>query len=112
MVATNWINASGRTYERRVIVVLNQGFKAVSAEPRGSRRFPRINNLDLRLQKSFKLGDRVTLNAFFDLFNAFNSGAITDVNRLNNTDPADAPVFAPQRIVLPRRLQLGVKVGF
>jgi len=112
MVATNWINASGRTYERRVIVVLDQGFKAVSSEPRGSRRFPRTNNLDLRLQKSFKFGDRVTLNAFFDLFNAFNSGAITDVNRLNNTDPADAPVFAPQRIVLPRRLQLGVKVGF
>ncbi|HEX9637324.1 MAG TPA: TonB-dependent receptor [Acidobacteriota bacterium] len=111
-LAANWINASGRTYERRVIVVLDQGFKAVSSEPRGSRRFPRINNLDLRVQKTFEFGERFYLSAFFDLFNSFNNGAITDVNRINNTDPVDDPQFVPQRIVLPRRLQLGFKLGF
>lgn len=45
-------------------------------EPRGSQRYDTQYNLDLRLEKTFKIG-RYSLGIYADVFNVLNDDAIT-----------------------------------
>jgi hypothetical protein len=81
----------------------------ILAEERGSRRLPDAVRLDLRLEKTFKIGN-VSLSAFADCFNALNQGVATSVwgNSSNKT-------YAFERMMTindPRMFQLGARIEF
>jgi hypothetical protein len=45
-------------------------------ESRGSRRYPTRTNLDVRVEKTFKLG-KLKMGFLLDIFNVFNADTIT-----------------------------------
>jgi hypothetical protein len=63
--------AWGRTF---AAAQLAQGSESIRAEPRDTNRLPAINQLDLHVEKSLRLGSR-RLGAFADVFNVWNQGA-------------------------------------
>ncbi len=68
--------------------------QSIFTEARGSRQFDAQSNLDVRLQRVFRMG-RNDVIVGFEAFNVFNGNAITDVNQLlNNQDPADPTSLA------------------
>ena len=87
-------------------------------EPFGNRRLDATNNLDLRIEKIFKVGsgaDRLAVYA--DVLNVFNTGTITDVNaRYPEISIAgyEQPVAfgSPTELNLPRRMLLGARWSF
>jgi hypothetical protein len=55
---------------------LAQGTLTIAAEPPGSYFNPRVNLLNLRVDKTFQIGDNQSLTGMFDLFNVFNANTI------------------------------------
>jgi len=81
----------------------------IYAEERGSRRLPDVTLLDLRLEKTFKISN-VTLSAFADCFNVFNSGYAASV-WTNSSNPT----YEFERMMTinnPRVFQLGARIEF
>ncbi len=137
-VAVNaaWRTLSGRTYtpfQRFASSAIN--FSATSyyfgsssgrqpnLEPRGDRRLPMENYLDLRLEKVFQVGgrkDRIAVYA--DFLNLFNKGTVIGVlSRVPNTSVLlpdgsgeSVPVAfeAPSAIISPRQVILGARWSF
>ncbi len=107
---------SGGTYTRTVTsrfmgvtVSQSRGGVVVNAEERGSRRLPDTVQLDMRLEKAFKI-KKVTLAAFADCFNVFNRGVATSV--WNNSSN---PTYEFDRMLTinnPRMFQLGARIEF
>ena len=101
---------TGNTYNRLLYVSeeISQRGKIFLADERGSAyRYPDQTNLDLRLQKDFKLGDRLKIGIFADVFNVFNRGTVQEVI----TD-AGSEFGEIVDIVYPRRFRLGLRVYF
>jgi len=89
-----------------------QGAFTVLGEPRGSKwRLDPWYNLDLRVEKRFRLKGSFGINIFADAFNLFNSHAMIETLTTNAMDP-EGGFMKPARIVPPRRLQLAVQVVF
>jgi hypothetical protein len=53
---------------------LGQGVENIRAEPRGTRRLPALNQLDVHVEKNLRLGARV-LGAYAEVFNVSNQSA-------------------------------------
>lgn len=87
-------------------------------EPRGSRRRETGNNLDLRLEKIFRVGQgRDRISAYADFQNVFNTGTITGIqNRhpsVSIAGYADPVEFgAPSAVTPPRAVLLGLRWSF
>ncbi len=80
----------------------------VNAEERGSRRLPDTVQLDLRLEKAFKISN-VTLSVFADCFNLTNQGIATSVW----TDSSNLRVRQLGEMLTinaPRMFQLGARI--
>lgn len=115
LVGANYLFQSGRAWVRfRNVVDVedNLGFPSapnIQLEERGNRRLPSWNTLDLNLQKSFSLSEKVKLQVFGYVLNVFNDDANEDiVSREVTTEGFGLPtVFIP-----PRRAMLGAKVTF
>jgi hypothetical protein len=69
----------------------------------------RMNQIDLRVSKSIKFGQR-RLEGMFDLYNALNQNAILQVNNTYGTSGASWMV--PLRILPARLIKFGVQVDF
>ncbi len=93
----------------RLGVSLNQTAVTIWAEARGSRRLPPTSQLDLRLEKAFKIGG-LTLSAFADCFNVLNRGVATSV-WANSSNPT-WPFERMMTINNPRLFQLGARFEF
>jgi hypothetical protein len=109
LASLNYIYQTGRPIPSFTGFYLDQGWRSVLAEPRGDDRFPNWSMLDLRLQKTFNIGDIVKFHAIFDVFNVFNSDTVTYY--------AGYSIWSslyrqPEWIFYPRRLQIGVKLEF
>jgi hypothetical protein len=74
-------------------------------EPRGSRRYPSSKNLDLRLEKTFKIGG-IKLGLLVDVFNVFNEG---QVNSYSTIATSFEEVIS---IVNPRAFRAGIRFWF
>jgi hypothetical protein len=89
----------------------------VNTAPLGSEKYPSRNLLDLRLSQFLTLNKTGKLEAFVEVFNAFNSGATLNWDgRVNaSTDPADG-VYSyyrmPDSVETGRRLRLGLRYSF
>ena len=86
------------------------GFPAavtIQVEPRdGSRRYPALKQVDLRLQKEFRLSGARRFDLFFDALNLNNSAKSESVASTIGTSSAFG---VPTRYIQPRRIQLGTK---
>lgn len=106
-VAANLFGRQG--YTRPInLTVENTFFDTVLAQPKvDSTRLEDVWNLDLRLTKNIKFGDRVRLTLMGDVFNVFNANTV-----LRRTDNADGNLDRIQQIMNPRIARLGVKLAF
>jgi hypothetical protein len=70
---------SGRNYamELKLPSSADANRTVIFAEPRGSRRYPTSKNLDVRLEKTFKIGN-TKLGVLVDIFNVFNEGIVNE----------------------------------
>ncbi len=83
-------------------------------EQRGSRTLDQLFRFDLHVDWTLRLRGVDWLFAL-DVFNVFNSGAVTVVkNEVNNQDPSDATtLFGATRFFQnPRNIRLGASLGF
>ena len=80
--------------------------------PRNSIVGKPIHRVDMRVQKRFPLGGRVTIDGLFETFNLFNHKNFGSYV-LNESSPAyGRPSFNGNVAYQPRMLQLGLRVGF
>jgi outer membrane receptor protein involved in Fe transport len=104
---------TGETYTARARIGrsdngdFNQGSVIIYVEPRGSRRLDPRHNLDLRFEKEFGIS-RGQLRFTADIFNAFNSGYVTDLETRFDLSNFERPVS----LTGPRAIRLGVRYTF
>jgi len=77
------------------------------AEPMGSRRLETVNNLDLRLEKSFRFKS-YRLSLMLDMFNVFNQGRATGVQELANSEDFSKALYVNS----PRMFRAGARFWF
>ncbi len=79
-------------------------------EPRGSRRMPWTNKLDLRAEKVFDIGS-TQLSVLVDIFNLFNANTTTNI-RTYEDQRSSVPFGDVRGIMYPRRFRLGFRFEF
>ena len=77
-------------------------------EPRNSRRGDSFNTVDLRLMKTFRIGPKVRVSGFWELFNAFNTNNFTAYQGNLQSSLFGLPADALEK----RRQQLGFRLDF
>jgi hypothetical protein len=111
-VSGTYAYRSGQTWARTISSrfegTLNQGSEEILAEPRGTNRLDAINNLDLRVEKTFPLGssDR-NVGVYFDIFNVTNQGVAITIQNLSGDSFGQ-----PDDWSSPRTLRVGGRITF
>jgi outer membrane receptor protein involved in Fe transport len=111
-MSTNIQIMSGIPYARiATIYGLNQGTQDVAVEARGdnNHRLPTAYMVDLNLEKTFRIGNRFSIQARFEMFNLLNSATPSEMMDYSLT--GDDP-WTYSYIWAPRRAQFGLKVRF
>jgi len=115
-----WTRTISRVYFPSDMPV-QQSYVGVNAEPLGSRRNAPYTNLDLRVEKSFRLGEVGKLNFYVDIFNL---GGRSGVSIYQNPNPYIWPYRTPPEVELDelygtissvygvRSVRLGVRFTF
>lgn len=99
---------SGRAYGRTIVVTgLRQGNERIRVEPNGTYRLPATNQLDLRVEKTWRLGGTRSLGLFADVLNVNNQGTSRTVN-----EGSGANFGVPTGWVFPRSLRAGGRLTF
>ena len=90
---------------------LSQGNETVRIEPRGTRRTDPINNLDVRVEKTFPVGasDR-KIGIYLDIFNLNNQGVIDNGSRTGVIEASGTTFGNPNVWISPRLAQLGFRL--
>jgi len=98
-----------RTYvvTQAIVPGLTQVTQNVLAAPLGAFRYPWQNLLDLRFSRVFKFRERIGLEPIVDLFNVFNSSAVTSA--VTTIGPS---LLKPSQIDMGRLLRLGGRITF
>ena len=101
--------SKGEPYGRRVNSPrLNQGVITLVAEPTGTYFNDTVRLLDFRAEKTFLVNERWgKVSAIFDLFNIFNSDAITAVSDLTGSQ-----FRTVSQTLTPRIFRLGARFEF
>jgi hypothetical protein len=104
----NFSLITGNTYTMTVKLPrsVDSNRSVIFVEPRGSNRYPTSKNLDLRLEKTFKFGDKKKLGILLDIFNVFNQGIITSYE---TQQPNFEDILA---IKNPRAFRAGLRFWF
>ncbi len=106
----SWKVQSGFNYARTISVTMPvEGARTIRVQPIDSNRYPSVQILDLRLDKSFQLGKFGKLQPMLDVFNALNSGVPTTVR---TTNTATAPFNEVTATLNPRVIRFGVRYNF
>jgi len=101
---------SGRPYVSYVRVYPDQGVRTIIAKARNNDdRFDAISQLDLRLEKTFRLYNNVRFSAMVDVFNALNTATV--LNWASHSLYSSS-YQVPSRIMTPRQFQIGLKLQF
>jgi hypothetical protein len=77
-------------------------------EPRNSRRGDSFNTVDIRLTKTFRIGPKVRVSGFWELFNTFNTNNFTAFQGSLQSSIFGLPADAFEK----RRQQLGFRFEF
>ena len=116
--------SSGRSYTKQVVFrqgsetsdvelfrpIGGRGSRRIFVEPRGSRRLPWVNNVNLRAEKAFTV-QRYSFSVLFDLFNLFNADTVINVRTREDVN-SGTPFDRVTRIKYPRNFRLGVRFDF
>jgi len=102
---------SGRPYGRLITARLNQGNVTILAEPRGAYYMEPVNDLQIRIDKDFKLPNRHSVRLSFDMFNIFDTGTVLTVLN-NSSQTGDAGFGQTNTVVQPRRFTVGLRYQF
>ncbi|MFQ6037668.1 MAG: carboxypeptidase regulatory-like domain-containing protein [Candidatus Aminicenantales bacterium] len=112
---------SGYRWTRRARYRLNQRRWYIYTEKRGSRRYPAIVDLDLRIEKTFRFGEKYRFGLMMDVFNVFNRDTVTSWGTTAGYDwlPHEYEPGSPgpdghviYGLVAPRAIRLGVRFFF
>ena len=98
---------SGQPFGRTFQATMNFGTERVLAEPISTRRQDNINVVDIRVEKSMKLGHGSSVSGFIDGYNLLNTNAASNINWASG-----GTFLTPSTIVPPRIARFGVKVDF
>jgi hypothetical protein len=77
----NILNADGTVRTNN----LAQGSLTLTMDPQGTHFMPSVNLLNIRADKTFRISERQSISAMFDLFNIFNANTVIGVESLSNT---------------------------
>jgi hypothetical protein len=103
----SWKVQSGVQYGRTVSVAFpGDGTQTVRVEPIGTNRYPTVQILDIRADKSFSLGKYGRLTAMLDAFNLTNASTATTV-RVTTVNYEEVTA-----ILDPRILRFGIRYSF
>jgi hypothetical protein len=124
LLSANLRSQSGAPVTRQISQRLALGGnQTINLEPLGSTRLDRLNTIDLRVSKNFRMGTR-ELAANLDLSNLTNANTVWEVRTLTpsitvrqNGDPNGTlnriPQFlSPTQVLGPRIMRLGVSFKF
>jgi hypothetical protein len=90
---------------------LAQGGEMIRVEPRGTRRLPAINQLDLHIEKTLRLRGRV-LRGYADVFNVWNQG-VPDSEWPDPVNSNSGPnLGVPFLWRQPRQVRIGLQLTF
>jgi hypothetical protein len=111
-VGGSYLFDSGRPYARIVNVRLNQGVRAVLADPRGTYFLPATNDVRMRLDKDIAVSGQRRVRLSFDVINLLNSDTPTTIR--NNSSQANFynGTVGILNVVQPRRGQVGIRFEF
>jgi len=110
--SVNFQIQSGIPYARvAAIYGLNQGSDSVPVEARGDNghRLPTGYLLDASVEKTFRIANRFSIQARFEVFNLLNKATAT---RMMDYSLSSGQEWTYSRIWDPRRVQLGLRVRF
>lgn len=109
LVGFNFQYLTGRPYTGLANVNLPQGVRPVFIEPLGSRRLSSQETLDLRLSRTFRMGETTSVELLVDILNALDDTAEEGVATRNFYSPN----FGIRTdFVTPRRAMAGVRLSF
>jgi hypothetical protein len=109
MASLNYEHRGGYPYARQVLASGGKTIPSllVNVEPIGTRRMPDTDQVDIRLEKSFKViaGHKVT--ARMNIFNLLNANTVTDLTRQSGTT-----FLLPTNILPPRLVEFSASYQF
>lgn len=110
VLGTNIIYQQGSPWQRTVLVSgLDQGPKFINAEPSGSRRTPNQIYADVKIEKTFRIKQKFSLELSCDIVNILNKAT----NLSYASTQIESPSWmVPTDIILPRRAIVGLKFVF
>jgi hypothetical protein len=76
---------------------------------RNSFRAPTFINMDLRVAKNFAIGERMKLDAYFEMFNLFNNA---NPAAMENIPDQPAPLDSVTQVLPGREGQVGLRITF
>ena len=110
LLSMNYLAMSGRPYVEQVRVYPDQGMRIIFAEPRSNKlRFDPEQELDVRVAKTFTLYRNVRFSVMGDVFNLLNNKMITSFRSYRVWSEL---YRLPSSMLLPRRLQVGLRLEF
>ena len=125
LLSANFRSQSGPPVTRQISQRLSiGGNQTINLEPLGNTRLDRLNTIDLRVSKNFRMGTTKELAANLDLSNLTNANTVWEVRTLTpsitvrqNGDPNGTlnriPQFlSPTQVLGPRIVRLGVSFKF
>jgi hypothetical protein len=109
LFSANFEHRSGIPYARQVLFRGGRTIPNITlnVEPFGTRRLPNTNQLDIRVEKSFKLTAGHKLAVRFNVFNFLNSNTVTDLVKLSG-----ARFGLPTEIMPPRIAEFSTTYSF
>ena len=111
VVGARYSYESGRPFGRLITARLNQGNVTILAEPRGAYDMDAVNDLQIRIDKDFKLVSGQSVRFSLDMFNIFDKGTVLTV--LNNSSTQGDAAFAQTNtVVRPRTFTVGLRYQF
>jgi hypothetical protein len=106
----SWKVQSGFNYSRTTSVTFPvEGARAVRIEPITANRYPTVQIMDVRLDKSFTMGRVGKFTGMVDVFNLTNSGVVTSAR---TTSAVNGPFQEVLAILNPRVVRFGVRYDF
>jgi carboxypeptidase family protein/TonB-dependent receptor-like protein len=92
---------------------LSQGSESVRLEPIGTRRTDPVNNIDLRVEKTFPLGSSARqVGVYLDIFNLNNQGVVDNGARTGVLETSGTSFGNPNVWISPRLARLGFRLTF
>jgi len=113
-VSAVYFYVSGGPWGRTALITgLRQGNETIRVEPRGTRRTQALKQVDLRIEKTFPLGDaRRTAGVYVDILNMNNLGM--PIVRFRNPlfEQSGRNFGLPRSWIDPRTVQAGIRFTF